>query len=1048
MSYSFFKTALDDLDPDVYELIQLESERQKRRIILIPSESASPIAVRQALGSTFQNIYAEGYPNEDTRRMDESEILDYKTRLAFYRRYSDPRYYKGVEYADVVEALARRRCAEAFATNGISADDIYVNVQSLSGAPANNAVFHALLNPGDTVMSMHLLHGGHLSHGSPANRSGKYFNIVPYTVNPQTEQIDYDEIRSLALEHQPKMIIGGYSSYPWAVDWKELRAIADLVGATLLADIAHVAGLVVAGDYPSPLGHAHVITSTTHKSLYGPRGAIIMTTDPELSLLFDQAVFPGEQGGPHVNVFAALCLTFKLAQTEAFKQLQHQVVKNCATLAERLGERDFRIAYGGTNTHLMNLDCKSVVGPDGTPLSGDQAARILDLVGIVVNRNTLPGDETAYDASGIRMGSPWITQLGFKEEETIKLADIIADVLQATIPCRLECLEESNIRGKVDFAVLEDAKSRVNALCESVGVDADPDLSGYPHFYSMQDPLISMDDQCVFHLGGERVRPYLIFAVTSDIEALKPNESQATRLNTPEGSVDGTLTCLSSREYRLVVPAEKAGLTAAWLRALSDGYVRIDEDILRKPIGPIWVQESDAEPGPFLTDDPLGEKKPYYIGIQNGSGEALPVFKFEEPEGEPVRQTPLHQIHREMGAKMVHFAGWDMPVWYTSVYEEHLAVREAAGLFDVSHMGVFQVEGTSADVFLNSVCPNDICGNDIHRLRVGNSLYTHFLDADANVIDDLLVYRRGEEIFMLVVNAANEAKDWAWLNAVLKGQVRVDNDRPWALTFGRDCRLRNLKDPEAGADMLVDLALQGPKSIDILLDLGCDENTGAKLKALPWAGLMEGVFGGFDLIVSRTGYTGERVAYELFIHPEKSVELWQKLFEVGEPHELKPVGLGARDSLRTEAGLPLHGQELAGDLNLGVGDSGFTNYVKVYKPWFIGRAAYLKLEASREAEVVRFRFNDKGVRMAHYGDPVVNRRGQVIGKVTSCAVDREGYLLGQAYLKKRYLEEGTSIAIFQSAAKTEQKAPANLEMGERVSIPTPATVLSRFPQVP
>ncbi|MFN2303508.1 MAG: aminomethyltransferase family protein, partial [Anaerolineales bacterium] len=343
---------------------------------------------------------------------------------------------------------------------------------------------------------------------------------------------------------------------------------------------------------------------------------------------------------------------------------------------------------------------------------------------------------------------------------------------------------------------------------------------------------------------------------------------------------------------------------------------------------------------------------------------------------------------------------------------------------------------------------NDICGNDIHRLRVGTSLYTHFLDADANVIDDLLVYRRGEEVFMLVVNAANEAKDWAWLNAVLGGRVCIDRDRPWAVTFGRNCRLRNLKDAGAGEEMLVDMALQGPKSLEILLALGCDESSAAQLRALPWAGLMEGSFGGFNLIVSRTGYTGERVAYELFIHPDKSVELWQKLFEVGEPVGLKPVGLGARDSLRTEAGLPLHGQELAGEMNLGVGDSGFTNYIKIYKPWFIGRAAYLKREATRDAEVVRFRFNDKGVRMAHYGDPVVNRRGQVIGKVTSCAVDREGFLLGQAYLKKGYLAEGTPIAVFQSAVKTDQKAPANLQIGERVSIPTPATVLTRFPENP
>jgi glycine hydroxymethyltransferase len=1045
MLYPQFQISLEEFDPDVNELIRLEAERQMRRIILIPSESAAPLAVREALGSTFQNLYAEGYPHEYTRWMKESEILDYKTRLAFYRRYSIPRYYKGVEYADVAEVLARRRCAEAFAANGIAADGIYVNVQALSGSPANNAVFHALLEPGDTVLSMDLLHGGHLSHGSPANRSGKYFNIVHYTVDPQTEQINYETIRALALEHKPKMIIGGYSSYPWSVDWGEFRSIADLVGAYLLADIAHVAGLVVGGAYPSPIGYAHVTTSTTHKSLYGPRGAIIMTTDPELSLKLDQAVFPGEQGGPHVNVFAALCLTFKFAQTPEFHTLQHQIVKNCVTLAKRLESRGFRIAYGGTNTHLMNLDCKSVIGPDGTTLSGDQAARILDLVGIVVNRNTLPGDETAYEASGIRMGTPWITQLGFTEKETEKLADIITDTLQATIPCCWQGMEQEELRGKVDFEVVEQAKLRVIDLCEEVGSETEPTLSGYPHFYSIQDHTSSNSKWADFDIGGERVRPFLNYALTSDIEALNPGESQVTRLITPRGAIDGVLTYESSTTYRLSVPAEEASMTAAWLRALSDGYIRIDDDVRRKCIGPVWVQESISAPEPTVDGDPIGKYKPFYIGIENGSGEALPKFTWEEPDVVEPKRTALNETHREMGAKMVAFAGWDMPVWYTSVHEEHVAVREAVGLFDVSHMGVLQVEGPEAAVFLDSVCANDICGNDARRLRVGVSLYTHFLDPDANVIDDLLVYRRGEEQFLLVVNAANEEKDWAWLNAVHEGRVQVDNERPWALAFGRGCTLRNMRDPKEGSDMLVDLALQGPKSRDVLLAMGCDEKTAFRLKELPWGGLMEGIFGGFDLIVSCTGYTGERVAYELFIHPEKSVVLWQTLLGVGKPFGLKPAGLGARDSLRTEAGLPLHGNEMAGELGLGVGDAGFAGYVKLYKPWFIGRSAYLAQEATRTSEVTRFRFNDKGVRMAHYGDPVVDRRGRMIGVVTSCAVDQEGYLLGQAHLKLEFTTEGAPIAIFQSAPKKAGKAPAELSVGDRVTIPTPATVLSRFP---
>ncbi|HZW02442.1 MAG TPA: hypothetical protein VFF68_00840, partial [Anaerolineaceae bacterium] len=255
-----FRGSLAEVDPSVYDLIQIEAERQYRKLILIPSESTAPAAVRESLGSVFQNLYAEGYPDEDTRRMSEDDILDYTARLSYYRRYADPRYYKGVEYADVIEALARRRCAEAFATDRFSADQIFVNVQPLSGAPANNAVYTALVNPGDTILGMNLLHGGHLSHGSSVNRSGKLFNVVHYNVDPTTEQIDYDRVEALAREHQPKIIIAGYSSYPWVPDWARFRMIADLVGATFLADVSHIAGLIAGKAIPSPVGFAHVIT--------------------------------------------------------------------------------------------------------------------------------------------------------------------------------------------------------------------------------------------------------------------------------------------------------------------------------------------------------------------------------------------------------------------------------------------------------------------------------------------------------------------------------------------------------------------------------------------------------------------------------------------------------------------------------------------------------------------------------------------------------------------------------------------------------------------
>jgi glycine hydroxymethyltransferase len=394
-----------------------------------------------------------------------------------------------------------------------------------------------------------------------------------------------------------------------------------------------------------------------------------------------------------------------------------------------------------------------------------------------------------------------------------------------------------------------------------------------------------------------------------------------------------------------------------------------------------------------------------------------------------------------MGAKMVPFAGWDMPVWYSSVLEEHQAVRQAAGLFDVTHMGVYQTEGPDAGTFLDSVC-----ANDISSLEKGESCYTHFLDQDANVIDDLLVYRREREKFLVVVNAANDEKDWAWLNKVRSGEVRGDNQVPWATAFGRNVILRNLRAREAGDDMRVDIAIQGPNSRKILLKLECSLSDREAIMGLAWAQLCEVSLNGIPLVVSRTGYTGERMGFELFVHPDRAVELWNALLEAGEPMGLKPCGLGARDSLRTEAGLPLYGHEMGGLLNLGVGQAGFGGFVKTYKPWFIGRQAFLEQEAERDAIVVRFTFDEKRTRMAHLGDPVIDEKGKVIGTVTSCAINSEGSLTGQAYIGEKYTEEGTKIYIFQGAPEQAGKAPANLTKGDRVTLPSRATVTTRFPK--
>jgi glycine hydroxymethyltransferase len=276
--------------------------------------------------------------------------------------------------------------------------------------------------------------------------------------------------------------------------------------------------------------------------------------------------------------------------------------------------------------------------------------------------------------------------------------------------------------------------------------------------------------------------------------------------------------------------------------------------------------------------------------------------------------------------------------------------------------------------------------------------------------------------------------------------VRVDNETPWAVAFGRNVKLRNLRDPKEGKDGRVDIALQGPKSRNILLSLECSLDDRQAILSLKWAHLCEAELNGIPMIVSRTGYTGERMGFELFVHPDQAVDLWKALIDVGETQGLKPCGLGARDSLRTEAGLPLYGHEMGGVLNLGVGQAGFGLFVKTYKPWFIGRKAYLQQEVERDGIVVRFQFDEKRTRMAHLGDPIVDERGKTIGTVTSCAINSEGSLTGQAYVLNKYAEPGTGIFIYQGSPQKAGKAPADLTMGDRVPLPSRATIITRFPK--
>lgn len=387
--YSFDEIA--NFDPEIAQAMTDEINRQDHNIELIASENIVSKAVMAAMGSPLTNKYAEGYPGK--------------------------RYYGGCEYVDVVEDLARERAKKLFGCE-------YVNVQPHSGAQANMAVFFAILQPGDTFMGMNLAHGGHLTHGSPVNMSGKYFNVVPYGVNDDGF-IDYDEVLRIAKECKPKMIVAGASAYARAIDFKRFREIADEVGAVLMVDMAHIAGLVAAGLHESPIPYAHVTTTTTHKTLRGPRGGMILSSNEvNEKYNFNKAVFPGIQGGPLMHVIAGKAVCLKEALTDEYKEYQKQVVKNAACLAQALTERGFKIVSGGTDNHLMLVDLQNL------DLTGKEVEKLLDSVHITANKNTVPNDpKSPFVTSGIRLGTPAITTRGAKEDDMIVIADAIKAVV-------------------------------------------------------------------------------------------------------------------------------------------------------------------------------------------------------------------------------------------------------------------------------------------------------------------------------------------------------------------------------------------------------------------------------------------------------------------------------------------------------------------------------------------------------------------------------------------------------------------------------------------
>ena len=1188
----FFGADIAAVDPLVDTLIGLEEERQRRRIILIPSESYAPQSVRQALGSVFTNIYAEGYPPSQMVGNDEDLLADLAQQLAAYRRYADRRFYKGTDYVHFVETLAQRRAASCFARHArrpIDEAEIRVNVQPLSGAAANLAVYDALMEPGDTLMGMDLYQGGHLTHGSEFNVSGKQYRVVSYGVSSRDHRLDYGEILRTAEAARPKVIVAGYTSYPWAPDWDAFRRIADSVGAYLVADIAHPAGMVVAGQYPNPVGIADVTTFTTHKTLCGPRGACILTTDEDLARRIDSSVFPGIQGGPHTNKFAAMCLTFQIARTEPFADLQRRIVENAQALAKGLTDRGLELAYGGTDTHLLLLDLKSIRHPNKHPLYGEVVARILELAGIVTNKNTIPGDTVTALGTGVRMGTPWITQRGMGPAEMDRLAECITRIVRGITPFSYEGRLGPLPRGKIDLDVLEEARWIVDEMACSAQAEIEGECSDYPHYclrprerrpavplFGADAPgvkwsltrdtvLVDRSDMGIVRVSGWRARPFLDDLCTTDISAVGIGQGTQSVLLDANGQVidDLTLWRMAADErgrdtYLVLTHPENTDRVLSWMRAISDGYTLFDDqDVWRKVRGPVTVEVAGpmqgergmaaiAIWGPLAeeslrqalgeacpagidpwdwVDVPVGPRsvmvarsgfgaavpgydilgalpdlgtiwealarlgakpmrapdarhtlrravglppswpaderireaapyvdrlphlydldKPYFVGQDKlpppSTHVAKRPFAWTAPTDTPPKRTALYEEHVGLGAKIISFAGWEMPVWYTSVGEEHVAVRERAGLFDVAHMGTLEVSGPHAVDLM------DLVGvNYVRWLQNGDSQYSALLDADGHILDDILIYRRAWDRFFVVVNAANFDKDWAWLNAVNENQVLIDKQRPWVSVL-HPAILRDLKDPASGPEQRVDIALQGPKSLPLLLDCAEDPLLSARLARLQRTKFVEGTLGGIDLLISRTGYTGEDAGYELYVHPDHAAGLWNLLLERGAPYGVAPCGLAARDSTRIEAGLPLYGHELGGELEISPNEAGYASYVKYHKPFFIGRTPYKARNDGSTRRIVRFQVSERGARALRGGEPAVNRRGRVIGTVTSCTLvgDRQ---IGMALIDGRYAEPGTELLIYPQTRGAVCKSPQELELGDTVALAIDAVVLSRFPE--
>ncbi|MFH0802967.1 MAG: glycine cleavage system aminomethyltransferase GcvT [bacterium] len=573
---------------------------------------------------------------------------------------------------------------------------------------------------------------------------------------------------------------------------------------------------------------------------------------------------------------------------------------------------------------------------------------------------------------------------------------------------------------------------------------------------------------------GERAALLLQGALSINVAALAPGDSRPCFLLGPAGKVLGSVLLKRSSSagepprFLLRITSGDAVKAVRWLKYLSDGYIVFEEsDLLAKVEGPAVIKpveedtpglpEQSGEANIPIQNTPVelykngfaswfDLSKLFFVGQNAIVKDIRPESKKKEfrwePDELPLRRTVLYEEHKKLTNRIIPFAGWEMPVWYTSIGEEHRAVRNAAGLFDVSHMGVLEVEGEHAARFLDSVA-----ANYVPRLIPGQSHYSYLLNPDGGVIDDIMVYCRAQDRFMVVVNAANAEKDLAWLLAVNSGEVLIDREHPWKEPEGKAV-IRNLKDPSCGTEMRLDIALQGPASLPTILALADGPGVKRAIRRMLRTEFIETKLAGIPVLLSRTGYTGEDIAFELYLHPDQAPRLWRLILEKGKPFGVIPTGLGARDSTRTEAGLPLYGHELAGKHGINPIEAGYAGFVKFHKPYFIGRKPLIESLEKRKMKVARFTMLSRGIRVVKSGDPVVNRRGEAIGEVTSCAAV-DGLQLGLCFIRTEYANEGERLSVFilsREGTAPEEKRKDSLKPGDKVLLAEPAIILNRYPR--